>query len=132
TTCATSRTTPRSRRRCWRCPPSRARKRRKPARRRLPDSSGPGSGLAVGHDGEDVLLGHDQVLGLVELDLAPRVLGIDHAVPDLDVEGLALAGGLDEAPVADGLDQALLGLLLGRVGKDDAALGLLLPLDRLD
>src|SRR4029077_13259817 len=91
-----------------------------------------GLALAVGDDGEDVLLGQDQVLGFVELDLAAGVLGVDDAVADFDVERLALAGRLDEAAVADGLDHAFLRLLLGGVGQHDPALGLLFALDGLD
>src|SRR5437588_5857816 len=90
-------------------------------------------GAAVlGDDGEDVLLGEDQVLDLVDLDLAAGVLRVDDPVADLDVELDPLAGLLVVAALADRLDQALLGLLLGGVGEDDPALGDLLTLERLD
>src|SRR5258708_6689634 len=100
------------------------------APRRAPLSVG--SALAVGDDGENVLLRQDQVLGLVELDLTAGVLRVDHAITDLDVEGDTLPGLLVVATVADRLDQTLLGLLLGSVGQHDAALGHLLALDGLD
>ena len=88
--------------------------------------------LAVGDDGEDVLLGQDQVLDVVDLDLTAGVLREDHLVADGDVEGDALAALLVEATVAHRLDQALLGLLPGRVREHDAALGDLLALEGLD
>src|SRR5205085_507141 len=63
---------------------------------------------------------------------APGGGGACEAGPGRDVAGLAVAGGREDTPVADGLDHALLGPLLGRVRKDDAALRVLLPLARLD
>src|SRR5512140_896425 len=85
--------------------------------------------LALDH-AEDVVLAHDQVLLAVDLDLGPGVLGEEDAVAGLDVEGPDLAVLLDLA-VAHGDHLALDRLLLGRVGDDDAALGLLLLLHAL-
>src|ERR1035437_7731429 len=67
---------------------------------------------------EDVLLAEDQVLDLVDLDLAAGVLRVHHPVADLDVELDALAGLLVVATAADRLDRALLGL----EGLDDDAI----------
>src|SRR5262245_50503432 len=85
------------------------------------------------HHAEDVLLAHDEVLFAVELDLGARVLPEDDGVTDLDVEGGDLAVVVRPA-LADGDDLALLRLLLGGVGDDDAPLGLLhlLLLEPLD
>src|SRR5437868_5402667 len=87
--------------------------------------------LAVRDDGEDVLLREDQVLHLVDLDLAARVLGVDDPVTHLDVELDPLAGVLVVATGANRLDHTLLRLLLGGVGQHDAALGDLLALEGL-
>src|SRR5207253_4121675 len=82
-------------------------------------------------DAEDVLLTEDQVLLAVELDLAAGVLAEQHTIAFLDV-------GRQHLPVfaparAHGHHEALLGLLLGRVGDDDPPGAALLPvLDPLD
>ena len=60
----------------------------------------------------------------VDLDLGARVLAEQDAVAGLDVERADLAV-LEDLAVADGDDLALERLLLGGVGDDDAALGLL-------
>src|SRR4029453_1696158 len=65
-----------------------------------------------------------------ELALGAAVLGVDDLVTDLDVEGHAVA--VLEASGTDGQDLALLGLLLGGVGDDQARGGHLLALARLD
>ena len=79
--------------------------------------------------GEDVgLAQHEQILA-VDLDLGPAVLAVEDLVALLDVERDALAV-LVELAVADGEDLALLRLLLGGVGEDDATRGGLLLLDR--
>ena len=74
---------------------------------------------------------HDQELVTVELDLGAGPLAEQHAVTDLDAHrrqlALVVAGTR-----ADGQDLALHRLLLGGVGDDDPALGLLLFLDALD
>ena len=74
-------------------------------------------------DAEDVLLGHDQVVDVVDLDLGAGVVGEDHRVALLHAEGQVLAGLLVEVAVADRDDLALLGLVLGGLGQVDAALG---------
>src|SRR5438094_9091687 len=76
-------------------------------------------------DAEDVLLPEDQVLLAVELDLAAGVLAEQHTIAFLDV-------GRQHLPVfaparAHGHPEALLGLLLGRVGDDDPPGAALLP-----
>jgi hypothetical protein len=79
-------------------------------------------------DGEDVVFTEDQVLLIFDLDLVAGVLAEQHAVtaryfwsyPSTVFENLSLA---------DGNDLALLGLFLGCIRNDDAAL---LGLFRLD
>src|SRR5207244_327694 len=76
-------------------------------------------------DAEDVLLTEDQVLLAVELDLATGVLAEQHTIAFLDV-------GRQHLPVfaparTHGHHEALLGLLLGRVGDDDPPGAALLP-----
>ena len=67
-------------------------------------------------------LAQDEVLVLVQLDLAARVLRVDDGVAFLDFHRDALAVVGDPAwSNRDNL--SFLGLLLGRVGQDDAALG---------
>ena len=63
-------------------------------------------------------------------DLGAAVLAVDDGVADLDVERDDLAGLLGAPAGADGQDLALLGLLLGGVGDDQAADGGLLGLAR--
>ena len=82
-------------------------------------------------DGEDVLLGEDQQLLVVELELGAGVLGEEHLVADLDVQRDAVAVVV-AAALAGGEDGAALRLLLGGVGQDDAALGHLLAAQRPD
>src|SRR5437899_9603792 len=66
---------------------------------------------------EEVLLTEDQVLLAVELDLAARVLAEQHPIALLDVGCHHLAV---LAPAGtDRHHEALLGLLLGRIGDDD-------------
>src|SRR3970040_1411501 len=82
-------------------------------------------------DAEDVLLAEDQVLLVVQRHFGSRVLAEQDLVAGLDVEGDLLAVLVDLA-VADGDHLALLGLFLGAVRNDDAALPgflLFLPLD---
>src|SRR4029453_19369460 len=64
-----------------------------------------------------------------ELALGAAVLGVDDLVTDLDVEGHAVA--VLEAAGTDGQDLALLGLLLGGFGDDQAGRRHLLALARL-
>src|SRR5215469_8503048 len=79
----------------------------------------------------DVGLLHDQELLAVELDLGARPFAEQHAVADLEVDRDQLAG-LVAAAGADCRDLALRRLFPGRVGDDDAALGLLFGVDTLD
>src|SRR5512137_85564 len=79
---------------------------------------------------EDVVLAHDQGLFAVDLDLGAGVLAEEDAVAGLHVERLELPVLADLA-LAHGDHLPLGRLLLGRVGDDDAALGLLLFLDAL-
>src|SRR5881398_2314373 len=87
--------------------------------------------LAVRQDGEDVLLGHDQVLDLVHLELVAGLLRVEHLVADLELHR-NLGSVVQDPSGPHGLDDPLLGLLLGGVRKNDPALGLLFFLDRLD
>ncbi len=82
-------------------------------------------------DAHDVGLLHDQEVLAVDLDLGARPLAEQDAVADLDVERDELAG-LVAGAGADGDDLAFLRLLLGGVGNDDAAGGLLFGLDAAD
>src|SRR5436190_3145360 len=86
---------------------------------------------SAGDDREDVLLADDEQLVAVDLELRAGVLRVQDLVAGLDVHGLALAV-LEDLPRPGGDDQPLLGLLLRGIGQDDAALGHLLALGRLD
>src|SRR6185503_1048500 len=70
----------------------------------------------IGDDREDVLLADDEELLLVDLELGPRVLGVENLLADFDVDRLALSL-IVEGARADGEDLALLGLLLGGIGQ---------------
>src|SRR3954464_1471918 len=83
-------------------------------------------------DREHVAGGEDEVLLVVVLDLGAAVLAVDHDVTDLDVERHALGAVLVEAAGAHREDGALLRLLLGGVGDDEAGGRRLLRLERLD
>src|SRR4029079_51266 len=67
----------------------------------------------------------------VDLDLGARVLPEQHLVAHLHVEG-HLGAVVEDLAVSAGQHLALLRLLLGRVGDDDAALGGLLLRDAAD
>src|SRR3954463_3327982 len=86
-------------------------------------------GLLVLDLGEDVGLAKDQQVLAVDLDLGPAVLAVEDRGALRHVEGNALLPVLVETTIADGDDLALLGLLLGGVGKDQAAGRGLLLLD---
>src|SRR5213595_3929222 len=81
-------------------------------------------------DAEDVLL-HDEVLLTVELDLAAGVLAEEDSVAFLHREREILAVVVD-LPGAHGDDLALLRLLFGGVGDDEAAVLRVLLLEALD
>src|SRR5437016_7166879 len=88
--------------------------------------------LAVaGEDRQNVFLRHDQILDLVDLEFVAGVLGVEHLVADLELHR-HLGAVVEDPSGPHCLHDALLGLLLGGVRKDDPALGLLLFLDRLD
>src|SRR5437762_11772388 len=84
----------------------------------------------VGEDAHDVALLHDQEILAIDLDLGAGPLAEQHAVADLEVDRDQLAG-LIAAAGCDGENLALGGLLLRRVGNDDAAFGLLFGIDAL-
>src|SRR4026208_1936757 len=86
---------------------------------------------SVGDDREDVLLADDQQVLVLDLELGARVLAVQHLLADRGVQRDPLAFGVEGAR-ARGEDQALLGLLLGGVRQDDAALGHLFAFGRLD
>src|SRR5262245_34867008 len=96
---------------------------------------GPSGGLALGgalvEHAHDVALFHDQVFDAVDLDLGAGPLAEQHPVAGLDVDRDQLAG-LVAAARTHRDDLALGRLLLGGVGDDDAAGGLLLGIDALD
>ena len=73
--------------------------------------------------GQHVTAGEDEQVLAVEGDLGAAVLRVDDGVAHLDVERDELAGGLGTTAGADGEDLALLGLLLGGVGDDQAGGG---------
>src|SRR4051794_23466562 len=101
---------------------------------RLPARSGGGLRRLRGtllEDAHDVRLLHDQQLVAVDLDLGAGPLAEQDAVADLHVELDQLALLVAHAR-ADGEDLALHRLLLGGVGDDDPAPGLLLLLDAPD
>ena len=83
-------------------------------------------------DREDVASGEEQVLLTVVLHLGAAVLAVDDDVADRDVEGDALVAILIETAGSDGQDLALLGLLLGGVGDDEARSSGLLGVEGLD
>src|SRR5918995_6900603 len=82
-------------------------------------------------DAHDVALLHDQEILAINAHLGAGPLAEQHPVAGLHVQRLDLAG-LVAGAGAGGDDLALLGLLLGRVRDDDAALRLLLRVDAAD
>jgi hypothetical protein len=86
--------------------------------------------LTPASDGEDLVLAHDGVLGVVDLDVGSRVLADEHDVAGLHRHGHALALVIEFA-LADGDDFRFLRLFLGGVRNDDAATDLLGGLDPL-
>src|SRR5262245_36931629 len=102
-------------------------------RRRPVRSTGRRSGLLAGlaQHAEDLVLAQDHVLRAVDLDVGAAVLADQDAIALLHFGRDALAV-LGEAAGPDGHDLALLRLLLGGVGDDDAAPDGLLLLDAAD
>src|ERR1700677_4389023 len=88
-------------------------------------------GLPLSEHAHDVGFLHDQQFLTVERDLGARPFAEQHAVAGLDVDRNQLAGS-SAAAGPDRRDLPLLGLFLGTVGNDDAALGLFLGIDTLD
>src|SRR4029434_1700334 len=85
----------------------------------------------LSEEAENVFLFHDEILLAVELHLAAGILSEEDPVVMLAREGQVLAVlGHPAGPDRDHL--ALLRLLLGAVGNDDAAVLLLVLLDTLD
>src|SRR6185436_2902981 len=85
----------------------------------------------LGQDGQDLVFAEDQDLFAVDLDVGPGVLPEEDRVAHLDVER-DLGAVVEDLAVPHGQDLAPLGLLLGRVGDDDPALGRLGFLDAAD
>ena len=83
------------------------------------------------HDRQHVVLGHDEVFLAVVCDLVAGVGREQHPVADLHLEWGALAV-VQRLAFADREDLALLRLLLGGVGQDDAAGRLVVGLEALD
>src|SRR6266404_3636669 len=88
-------------------------------------------GLGLDQHPHDVALFHDEVLNAIDFDLGARPFAEQDAVADLDVDRDELAA-LVAAARSNGDDLALLRLLLGGVGNDDATSGLRLGIDSLD
>src|SRR6202041_2347941 len=86
---------------------------------------------ALAQHAHDVGFLHDQEFLAVELDLGARPLAEQHAVAALDIDRDQLAGFIAAAR-PDRHYLPLLGLFLGTVGNNDAALGLFLSVDTLD
>ena len=82
-------------------------------------------------DGEDIFFRDDEVFGAVNLDFAARILAIKDAITDFDAHS-ELRAVLQHAAIADGLDDALLGLLFSGVGQKNAARRFIVLLDVLD
>jgi len=86
---------------------------------------------SASQDAEDFVFLHDEEVFAIDLDLGAAPLAEEDAVAGLDVERDAFAVVLRLA-VPGGDDLALLRLLLGGVGNDDATSGLRLGIDSLD
>src|SRR5258708_28716494 len=86
---------------------------------------------SVRDDRQDVLLADDEEILAVDLEFRAGVLGVEDLVAGLHVHRLTLPV-LENAPGTGGQDGPLLGLLLGGVRKDDAALGHLLASARMN
>jgi hypothetical protein len=74
----------------------------------------------LAYDGKHVLLGQDEVVGVVELELGTSVLGEEHFITNLHIQWDAVAIVVPAA-LTSGYDGAALWLLLGGVRQHDAA-----------
>src|SRR6266436_3261643 len=88
-------------------------------------------GLGLDQHPHNVALFHYEVLDAIDFDLGARPFAEQDAVADLEVDRDELAA-LVAAAGSNGDDLALLRLLLGGVGNDDATSGLRLGVDSLD
>src|SRR6202047_2982583 len=79
---------------------------------------------------EDIVLAQDQMLFVLELDLAACILAKENPVAGFYV-GRHQFAGLGHLALADRENLALLRLFLGRIGDNDTALGLVLFLNTL-
>jgi hypothetical protein len=88
-------------------------------------------GIGLDQDPHNVALFHDEVLDVIDFDLGAGPFAEQDAVanPDIDRDELA---ALVAAAGSNGDDLALLWLLLGGVGNDNATSGLRLGIDSLD
>src|SRR5215471_16447382 len=98
---------------------------------RFARSSGLSLRAGIHQHAHDVAFLHDQELNAVDLDLGARPFTEQHPIAGLDVDGNELAGFVASSR-ANRNDLALLRLLLGGVGNNDAAGALLLGFDALD
>src|SRR5260221_5127338 len=97
----------------------------------LADMSAPGdSWVLLRYDAHDVVFTHHEVLGAFDLHRLAAVLAEQDAVASLDVER-ALLAVFEDLALADGDDFALVGVLRGAVGNDDAARGFALLIQTL-
>src|SRR5262249_18238230 len=87
--------------------------------------------LESADDGQDFIFAQDQVLLAVDLDVGPGILAEEDLVSGLDVQR-QLGAVLEDLPVADRDDLALLGLLLRGVRDDDSSLDGLFLFDTTD
>src|SRR2546425_9533366 len=88
--------------------------------RRLPARSSSLSFSRAGKDSQDFVFFHDQEIFAIELDFGAGILTEQHPVPVFYCQREHLAF-IVRAALADGDDFALLRLVLGAIGNDDAA-----------
>jgi hypothetical protein len=73
-----------------------------------------------GQLGQNVPAGEDEEVLTFHGDLGSSILGVDDGVADLDIDRDELPGVFSTASWADGENFALLGLLFGGIGDDQA------------